>query len=170
MSNQFGCFYVIFVYVFWRLSAVGGVAMAGTTVALEWDEMRRIEPRSLHECDRDELDHLVARLTSVTIQTWIHSWTKIDIHYFSSFFVCIQISFAETYFFASPPLFFFLPLASFSSWSPSASIHHPYFEKAEVLPFILCSYFSNFLSDLFYAFLSPRPVLFLGNFCANSVN
>ncbi|XP_051917159.1 centrosomal protein of 290 kDa-like isoform X5 [Hippocampus zosterae] len=38
--------------------------MAGTTVALEWDEIRRIKPRSLHECDRHELDHLVARLTS----------------------------------------------------------------------------------------------------------
>ncbi|XP_077373342.1 centrosomal protein of 290 kDa isoform X3 [Festucalex cinctus] len=37
--------------------------MAGT-VALEWDEMRRIEPQSLHECDRDELDDLVTRLTS----------------------------------------------------------------------------------------------------------
>ncbi|XP_077423509.1 centrosomal protein of 290 kDa isoform X2 [Vanacampus margaritifer] len=34
------------------------------TVTLEWDEMRRIEPQSLHECDRDELDEMVTRLTS----------------------------------------------------------------------------------------------------------
>ncbi|XP_061629875.1 centrosomal protein of 290 kDa isoform X11 [Phyllopteryx taeniolatus] len=38
--------------------------MAGTPVALEWDDVKRIQPQSLHECDRDELDDLVTRLTS----------------------------------------------------------------------------------------------------------
>ncbi|XP_037110622.1 centrosomal protein of 290 kDa isoform X2 [Syngnathus acus] len=46
--------------------------MAETIVAFEWDEMRRIEPQNLHECDKDELDDLVTRVTSVTIQ---HEYT-----------------------------------------------------------------------------------------------
>lgn len=166
MSNQFGCFYVIFVYVFWRLSAVGGVAMAGTTVALEWDEMRRIEPRSLHECDRDELDHLVARLTSVTIQTWIHSWTKIDIHYFSSFFSCIQISFAETYFFASPPLFFFFYIFSLPDLLPRPYIililkklRFCLLSFVPIFPiFFLTSFMHSFHPDLFYSWAISVPI------------
>ncbi|KAM9814767.1 centrosomal protein of 290 kDa-like isoform 3-T3 [Syngnathus typhle] len=46
--------------------------MAETIVAFEWDEMRKIEPQNLHECDKDELDDLVTRVTSVTIQ---HEYT-----------------------------------------------------------------------------------------------
>ncbi|XP_049578647.1 centrosomal protein of 290 kDa [Syngnathus scovelli] len=38
--------------------------MAETIVAFEWDAMRKIELQNLHECDKDELDDLVTRVTS----------------------------------------------------------------------------------------------------------
>ncbi|XP_077451484.1 centrosomal protein of 290 kDa isoform X2 [Stigmatopora argus] len=38
--------------------------MAGMPVALEWDEVKRIEAQNFHEYDKDELDDLVTRFTS----------------------------------------------------------------------------------------------------------